>query len=164
QRKVSIGAEETAGELHDRLCRLGADVLLETVNLIEQGKAPQIKQRGEVTKAPKIKKETCRIDWTKDCISIFNLIRGLSPFPRAFSYFKGKELKILRSKIESLEVEDNAQPGEVVAVEKDKFFVATGRGVLAIIEVQPENRRRMTTFEYLRGHTVAIGERFISIG
>jgi methionyl-tRNA formyltransferase len=163
QRKVPIGTEETAGELHDRLCQLGADVLLETVNLIEQGKAPRIQQQGEVTKAPKIKKETCRIDWTKDCISIFNLIRGLSPFPRAFSFFKGEEFKILRSKIESFEVADNAQPGEVVAVEKDKFLVATGRGVLAIIEVQPENRRRMTTSEYLRGHTVAIGECFISI-
>ncbi len=163
QSKASIGEQETAGELHDQLCQLGADVLLETVNLIEQGKAPRIQQQGEVTKAPKIKKETCRIDWTKDCISIFNLIRGLSPFPRAFSFFKGEEFKILRSQIESIEPVEDAQPGEVIAVEKDKFLVATGRGVLAIIEVQPENRRRMTTSEYLRGHTVAIGENFISM-
>jgi len=160
QRKVSIGEEETAGELHDRLCQLGADVLLETVNLIEHGKAPRIKQQGEITKAPKIKKEICRIDWTKDCISIFNLIRGLSPFPRAFSYFKGEEFKILRSNIESLKPVDNVQPGEVISVNKEKFSVATGRGVLAITEVQPENRRKMTSSEYLRGHSVVVGEKF----
>lgn len=162
QRKVPIAEDETAGELHDRLCRLGADVLLETVDLIEQGKAPRIKQQGEVTKAPKIKRETCRIDWTNDCISIYNLIRGLSPFPRAFSIFKGEEFKILGSKIESFEADHNASPGEIIEVERDRFLVATGSGVLAIMEVQPENRRKMTTSEYLRGHSVSVGEKFDS--
>ncbi len=160
QRKVSIGDEETAGELHDRLSLLGADILLETVNFIEQGKAPRIKQTGAVTKAPKITKEICRIDWTKDCISIYNLIRGLSPFPRAFSYFKGEEFKIISVKVESLEPVNNNQPGEIIAVHKDKFLIATGQGVLAITEVQPENKKRMTAAEYLRGHSVLIGEQF----
>ena len=160
QRTVPIAEDETAGELHDRLCLLGADVLLETVDLIEQGKAPRIKQQGEVTKAPKIKRETCRIDWTKDCVSIFNLIRGLSPFPRAFSIFKGVEFKFLRSKIESTEPVQNFLPGEIVTVNKENFSIATGDGVLTITEVQPENKRRMTTAEYLRGHSVSVGDRF----
>ena len=160
QRKVAIGEDETAGELHDRLCLLGADVLLETVNLIEQRKAPRIKQQGDITKAPKIKRETCRIDWTKDEISIYNLIRGLSPFPRAFSFLKGEEFKLLSSKIESTEPIQNFPPGQIVSVNKESFSVATGNGVLTITEVQPENKRRMTTAEYLRGHSVEVGDKF----
>lgn len=159
QRRVSIGDNETAGELHDRLCEIGADVLLETVNLIERGKAPRVKQQGEITRAPKINKEICRIDWTQDGMSIFNLIRGLSPFPRAFCYFKDQEFKICSSKIRTLQSGKNFSPGEIVAVDKDAFSVATGKGVLSITEVQPENKRRMTASEYLRGHEVKIGDR-----
>jgi len=162
QRKIPIGDEETAGELHDRLCQVGADVLLESINLIEQGNAPRVMQQGEVTKAPKIKKETCQVDWSKDCVSIYNHIRGLSPFPRAFSYFKGEEFKILNSRIASFNKANKATPGEIVSVKKDKFLVETGQGVLEIIEVQPENRRRMTSSEYLRGHSILPGDRFES--
>jgi len=160
QQKVIIGDEETAGELHDRLALLGADVLLETVNFIAQGTAPRIKQVGEVTKAPKITKEICHIDWAKDAVTIFNLIRGLSPFPRAFSYFKGEEFKICCSKIESLDSSLTAQPGEIIAVDKDKILAATGNGVLAITEIQPENKRRMSVADYVRGHSVSVGEKF----
>ncbi len=160
QRKVPLETEETAGELHDTLAAIGAEVLLETVNSIEQGTALRIKQEGEVTKAPKITKEICHIDWTKDCASIFNLIRGLAPFPRAFSYFKGEEFKICSAKIESHIPVQNYQPGEIISFDNDKFSVATGRGVISITEIQPENRRRMTTAEYLRGHSITIGDRF----
>ncbi len=160
QRTVPIGDEETAGELHNKLAEVGAEALIETVNSIEQGIAPRIKQQGEVTKAPKITKEICHIDWTKDCQSIFNLIRGLAPFPRAFSYFKGEEFKICSAKIESEISAQNYQPGEIIAFDKDKFSIVTGRGVLSITEIQPENKRRMTTAEYLRGHAITVGDRF----
>ncbi len=160
QRKVPLETEETAGELHDTLAAIGAEVLLETVNSIEQGTALRIKQEGEVTKAPKITKEICHIDWTKDCASIFNLIRGLAPFPRAFSYFKGEEFKICSAKFESHIPVQNYQPGEIISFDNDKFSVATGRGVISITEIQPENRRRMTTAEYLRGHSITIGDCF----
>lgn len=158
QRKVPVGDEESAGQLHDKLSEIGADLLLETINLIETGNAPRIRQQGEITKAPKITKEICRINWSKDAVSIYNLIRGLSPSPRAFSHFHGEELKILAAKIDTEKSEGNSQPGEIIAVEKELFFVATGKGVVALTEVQPENKRRMTVAEYLRGHPVAIGE------
>lgn len=158
QRKVAIKDDETAGELHDKLNEIGAAVLLETINLIETGTAPRIKQHGEITKAPKISKEICRINWSKDAISIHNLIRGLSPFPRAFTLFHGEEFKIIGAKIVTEKSISNSQPGEIITVEKDRFFVATGNGVVAITEVQPENKRRMTTSEYLRGHPVVVGE------
>lgn len=160
QQKTSIGEQENAGELHDRLSVLGADVLLETVDLIEKGMAPRIKQQGEITKAPKITKDICRINWSKDAISICNLIRGLSPFPRAFSDFRGEEFKIIGAKIDSEKLSPNHKPGEIIAVEKERFLVATGNGAIAITEVQPENKRRMTTADYLRGHEIVVGDRF----
>jgi methionyl-tRNA formyltransferase len=158
QHKVPITDGETAGELHDKLSEIGADVLFETIDLIEKGTAPRIRQQGGITKAPKISKEICRINWSKNAISIYNLIRGLSPFPRAFTLFHGEEFKIIGAKIDTEQPASNSQPGEIIAVGKEMFFVATGNGVVAITEVQPENKRRMTTAEYLRGHKVVVGE------
>ncbi|MCI0496058.1 methionyl-tRNA formyltransferase, partial [candidate division KSB1 bacterium] len=80
------------------------------------------------------------------------------PFPRAFTLFHGEEFKIIGAKIVTEKSISNSQPGEIITVEKDRFFVATGNGVVAITEVQPENKRRMTTSEYLRGHPVVVGE------
>ena len=160
QKKVSISEQETAGELHDKLTVIGADVLLETVNAIEQGKAPRIKQQGKVTKAPKLTRELCHINWNKDIVSIYNLIRGLAPFPRAFSYLNEQEFKICGAEISTKSLAKNKAVGEIVTIEKDKIFVATSNGVLAITEVQPPNKRRMSVAEYLRGHSVAVGEKF----
>ena len=160
QKKVSIGEKETAGELHDKLTVVGADVLLETVNAIEQGKAPRIKQQGDVTKAPKLTKKLCHINWEKDVVSIYNLIRGLAPFPRAFSYFNEKEFKICDSEISTMSLEKDSVAGEIIDVNKEKIFIAAGDGILAITEVQPPNKRRMSVAEYLRGHSVKLGERF----
>ncbi|MFZ5517495.1 MAG: methionyl-tRNA formyltransferase [Candidatus Zhuqueibacterota bacterium] len=160
QEKTGIGASETAGDLHDRLSILGARVLLETVDRIAAGNAPRIRQVGDVTRAPKITKEICAINWSEDCLSIYNKIRGLSPYPRAYTHFMGQEFKLCTSSIESQEAVPGVVPGEILNVDKQKFTVATGRGVLAITEVQPENKRRMTSAEYLRGNPVQVGQRF----
>ena len=160
QKKVAISEKETAGELHDKLMVIGADVLLETVGAIEQSEAPGIKQQGAVTKAPKLTKELCHINWEKDVISIFNLIRGLAPFPRAFSYFRHQEFKICGAEISDMSLAENKAVGEIVFVDKENIFVTTGDGVLAIAEIQPPNKRRMSVAEYLRGHSVETGERF----
>lgn len=160
QRTVPIRDDETAGELHDQLSEIGADVLLETINRIETGTAPRIKQQGAITRAPKITKEICRIDWSKDAMEIYNLIRGLSPFPRAFSHLHGEELKIIGAKVAIDRSLSQGEPGEIIAIEKELFWVATGNGVIAITELQPENKRRMTAAEYLRGHKAQIGDRF----
>ncbi|MBL7093344.1 methionyl-tRNA formyltransferase [candidate division KSB1 bacterium] len=160
QKKVSISEKETAGELHDKLTVIGADVLLETVNTIEQGNAPRITQEGEVIKAPKLTRELCHINWEKDVVSIYNLIRGLAPFPRAFSYFNEKEFKICGAEISTMNLDKGKVAGEIVDINKEKIFVAAGDGILAITEVQPPNKRRMSVAEYLRGHSVELGERF----
>jgi methionyl-tRNA formyltransferase len=160
QKKVTIGEKETAGELHDKLTIIGAEVLLGTVNAIEQGKAPRIKQQGEITKAPKLTRDLCYINWERDANSINNLIRGLAPFPRAFSYLKKKEIKICNAEISITKLAQDNVAGEIVSIDKDKIFVATRDGVLAITEIQPPNKRRMSVAEYLRGHSVILGERF----
>ncbi|MDZ7331117.1 MAG: methionyl-tRNA formyltransferase [candidate division KSB1 bacterium] len=158
QRAIPISPDETAGELHDRLSLIGADLLLETVDLIESGRAPRHPQQGEVTRAPKITREICHIDWQKDSLAIYNLIRGLSPLPRAFTYYQNQELKICRAHVVTPDVAAPGLPGQIIDINKEAIFVATGRGVLAITELQPENKRRMSTAEYLRGHRLRIGE------
>lgn len=158
QRRVPIAPDETAGELHDRLSLIGADLLLETVDLIETGRAPRHPQQGEITRAPKITREICHIDWQKDSIAIYNLIRGLSPLPRAFTYYQDQELKICRAHVVSHDSICSGIPGQIIEIHKEAILVATGRGVLAISELQPENKRRMSAAEYLRGHRMIIGD------
>jgi len=167
QERVPIGPEETAGELHDKLARVGAEVLLRTVDLIEAGKAPRQKQQGEPTRAPKITPDACRIDWRKDSRSIFNLVRGLAPSPGAFTTLDGKILKIYRTYVdESAETAGVLQswrpePGQVIDTGGGrKITVATGRGAISILDLQLEGRRRMTAEEFLRGHRVKVGEQF----
>jgi len=159
QQKTTISFEDTAGDLHDRMCTLGADLLLKTIDLIEQGKAPSSKQQGDVTLAPKITKDMCHIDWSTDAISIYNLVRGLAPFPRAFTFYQGKEFKICCVNLEKMSGTQNYTPGQIINVDKKgKIFVITGNGgIVSIMEIQPECKRRMTTAEFLRGFKIEEG-------
>ncbi|MBD3287847.1 methionyl-tRNA formyltransferase [candidate division KSB1 bacterium] len=160
-RETEIGPEETAGELHDRLCQQGAKLLVETLDLIEQEKVQPRKQAGEPTLAPKITKEVCRIDWNKDAESIYNLVRGLSPYPRATGVFHDTEMKICCARIVPSEIGQNVEPGTIVKADKTgELHVATGQGIISITELQPECKRRMTSAEFLRGHQVQPGEKF----
>jgi methionyl-tRNA formyltransferase len=160
QREVEIDREESFGELHDRMAQLGADLLLETVNLIERGEAKQTKQDHSLaTPAPKITPEHCRIDWSRGAIEIKNQIRGLAPWPGAFASFRGKILKVFKAQA----IEHPSSPGdlgEVVATqEKEGIGVRTGSGILNLVEVQPEGKRRMIVQEFVRGYRVEPGER-----
>jgi len=161
KRELAIGPDETAGDLHDRMSVIGADLLLETVDLVADGRAPKEKQQGEASLAPKITKEICKINWTKNAIEIKNLVRGLSPFPRAFTHLHGKGIKICAVELEQDKLNENTLPGQIIQVDKKgKIVVATGNGVLSITELQPENKRRMSTAEYLRGNEIDAGSVF----
>ncbi|MFQ5863927.1 MAG: methionyl-tRNA formyltransferase [bacterium] len=161
QTAVEIGEEETAGELHDKLADLGAKLLLETVDLIDQNKAPRTYQTGEVTRAPKISKDLGHIEWDRPASEIRNLIRGLSPSPGAYSILDGKVLKIFRTKVCD-KSELSGAPGEIVAVNSKlgSIEVATGSGNLEILELQLEGKRRMLANEFLRGHVLKAGDQF----
>lgn len=158
QARVPITPDDDAGSLHDKLAEVGAEIVLHTVRLIEQGKAdPKLQDDSKATPAPKIFKENCRIRWDQQAGSIHNRIRGLSPYPAAFTSHDGKILKLYRSHV--LETPSKGQPGQVIASAKE-LHVSTQDSMLALTELQQEGRKRMSVEEFLRGYRIESGERF----
>ncbi len=156
QERVPIGEEETAGELHDRLKIIGAQVVVKTVEGIVNGtlkETPQSSvinlQSSELKHAPKIYAETCRIDWNKRVEDVHNLIRGLSPYPAAFTQLHDKQLKIYRSSKE--EVTTNKEPGSLETDGKTFLKFACADGFIHVLEVQLEGKKRLQVEEFLRG-------------
>ncbi len=160
QKRVEIGSDETAGELHDRLAIAGADLLLETIDQIADGTAIARQQVGEFTKAPKLIKELMRIYWSESAEKIRNLIRGLSPTPGAFSTLNGRMVKLLRA--QAIEASGQDEPGRIILVDikSGRIVVACESGALAINELQMEGKRPMSSKEYLIGHALNVGEKF----
>ena len=151
KREVTIGEEETAGELYDRLAILGADVLSDTLKLVESGNAPREKQPEEFTYAPMLTKETGKIDWNKKSSEIDSLVRGVSPWPGAFTELNGKKLKVHKVRITN----EKGEPGTIVKADsKEGLVVATGDGAIELVEIQPENKKRMLARDFLRGNKI----------
>jgi len=157
QRSTPIGEQETAGQLAERLAKWGAEILLETVELIGQGRAAAREQpKGETSPAPKLQKSDGQIDWSQSSEGIRNLVRGLNPEPGAFTYFRDKLLKI--HQVSHLHPDlPKGKPGQVVLVDKE-LVVSTGDGFLSLEEVQPQDRGRMRGEEFLRGYRPRLGE------
>jgi len=155
QRELEINPEESFGEVHDRMAQLGAEVLLETVDLIEKGEAEAAKQDDSLaTPAPKITPEHCRIDWSRAAVDIKNQIRGLAPHPGAYAQFRGKILKVFKSQLIE-HAQSHGDFGMVIeSEERESLWVRTGTGSLSLLEVQPEGKRRMGVEEFVRGYRV----------
>ena len=164
QERVTIDAEENFGMLYDRLAVLGAEKLLEALKLIINGDASRIPQEdAKATYAPPLSRDDEIIDWSKDASSIVNQVRALDPFPGAYTYFRGKRLKVWRAGLEKqIEVLSGSfsPPGTICRVEKDFFTVCTAKEPLNIFELQPEGKRRMKTEDFLKGYVPQVGERF----
>jgi methionyl-tRNA formyltransferase len=157
QRAIPIEEEDTAGSLYAKLAQLGAEVMLATLEGLERGTLkPRPQDHSQATYAPKIKKEMGQLDWAKPSRELFNLIRGLNPDPGAFTFFRGKRLKVHRSRV--IPGEFPGSPGEVVDV-KSGLIVKAGDGALELLEVQPEGKKRMSGPDFVRGYRVAKGER-----
>ncbi len=157
QHKLSIGEDETAGELHDRMKETGADLLLRTVQQLSKNnlnETPQLStinyQLSTIHHAPKIFTETCEIDWNKSVEEIHNLIRGLSPYPGAFTFLNKKILKIFKAKKETEQVK--ILPGEYETDKKSFLKFASNNGYISIAELQLEGKKRMNIEEFLRGY------------
>lgn len=150
----AIGENETAGEVHDRMKETGAALLVKTVKGIEAGtllETPQSSLPDTVLKhAPKIFTETCKIDWSKSSTEVHNLIRGLSPFPGAFTSFNNKMLKIYRSINNPMA--QNAEPGTYTTDHKSWLRFACGKGSIDILELQVEGKKRMSVEDFLKGY------------
>ena len=159
--KVEIGEDETTGELWNRLSKIGANLLVETLKQIENGTAPRIPQSDDFTLAPMLDKEMAKIDWNKSAEEIHNLIRGLNPIMGAYTYENGKKIKIWKSKIANIETDNDSKNGEVIISDKKEgLFVKTSKGVLQLLEVQGENGKRMDIKSFLNGNQIEKGTIF----
>ena len=152
---TSIGKKETATALHDRLAKMGADLLLQTLEGIENGTIkPTPQDHKAATFAPLIKKTDGHIDWTLSATDIFNRVRGLNPWPGTFTTLDGKHLNIHKAAPD--DADHKTSPGTIVKSE-EQLMVACGRGSLYLLEVQLEGKRRMSAVDFLRGHKVSEG-------
>ncbi len=155
--KVTISSDDTAGTLHDKLMQLGAHLVLKTTLAIANNDYPQMEQPvfEELKSAPKIFKEDCVINWARDSQTIYNFIRGLSPYPAAFTKLADKTLKIYQTSIadafqeEDLKVDANIK---VASDGKNYLQIATADGALNILELQLEGKKRMPVKEFLLGY------------
>ncbi len=156
QERLPIGENETAGELHDRMKELGAALLVKTIRGLADGTVTEQPQQAAfdgltgVKHAPKIFTETCRINWTQPALAIHNLIRGLSPFPGAFTLLNGKTLKLYRSQL--VDKIPAVPAGQFETDRKSYLHFACGNGTVAVQELQLEGKRKMSVEEFLRGY------------
>ena len=153
QRSLPIGPDETTGEVHDRMRRLGAEAVLETVHRIEQNKAdPQPQDDSAATKAPKLYTELCEVNFAQPAQSLHNFIRGLSPFPTAWTTLTGKKLKLYRSSLPTEAPAAPGQPGTYLVVGKDQLYVAAADGWVRLHELQLQGKRRSDAATFLNGY------------
>jgi methionyl-tRNA formyltransferase len=167
QEKISIGENETAGELHDRMKEIGAGLLVKTIKQLCEGGITSKPQNAyenihdsrfpipdsRPKHAPKLFTETCRIEWNKPVQEVHNLVRGLSPFPGAFTSLDGKTLKIYRSEKE-INAHSN-KPGELITDKRSYLKFACTNGFLVVKELQLEGKKKMLTEDFLRGYRFA---------
>ncbi|MDE6668285.1 MAG: methionyl-tRNA formyltransferase, partial [Muribaculaceae bacterium] len=155
QCRVDIQPDDNAGTVHDRLMRLGADMVADTVKAISEGTVTTSPQpQGEFIPAPKIFKEDCHIDWKRSARDIHNQIRGLSPYPAAWTEMRNTDGELLTIKVfESLPVDcSNLHPGEI-RIEGKNLIVGCGdNSALKILSLQPAGKRRMETAAFLLGY------------
>jgi methionyl-tRNA formyltransferase len=153
QEREEIREDDNVGSLYDRLMKKGAQLVLKTVKAIETGDYPSIPQdlTKEIKHAPKIFKETCEINWSSTTDQVRNFVRGLSPYPAAWTTLHGKVLKVFRCSL-ALDQSGNATPGTTNTDNKNFLKVKCSDGWVTIDELQPEGKRRMTIQEYLVGN------------
>ena len=154
KRVTPIDPDEDTSSLHDRMSLVGAELLAETLDLAAQGRLAPEKQDDALTcYAPMLKKEDGLIDWTKDAPAVKNLVRGMTPWPGAFSYLDDKLLKVYRVQSAS----GTGNPGEVLAAGRDGIEVACGTGSVLIHELQLEGKKRLSAAEFQAGCKLAPG-------
>lgn len=174
--EVEIGKNETTGELWGRLSKVGARLLIKTLEMIENGNAPREKQGENFTMAPMLNKEMAKIDWeNKTANEIKNLVRGLNPIMGAYSFLNGKKIKFWKVEVLSEEELEKSfpelieyaykmpdiEPGTVLfADSKNGLYIKANDGIIKAIEIQGENAKKMGANDFLRGNQISVGEMF----
>ncbi len=178
QESIPLSADETAGSLYDKLSSMGGPLLLQALDAIEAGTVTPVPQGDSGTHYAKmLRKEMGNIDWTKSAEEIGRLVRGLNPWPSAYTHWNGKMLKIwmaetvTQEELSALGCDEKngmdlkeAQPGTVMIVTKDTLMVQTGDGLLALTELQMEGKKRMPVQAFLMGCRMQTGEKLERIG
>ncbi len=160
--EVVMDAKETYGSLHDKMAAAGAKLCVETLVGLEQHTITPEPQ-GEMTTdyAKMIHKSLGNIDWDKEAIVIERLIRGLNPWPSAYTKWDDKVMKIWDAEVLPDQSEENPEPGTIVGIEKDAFTVQTGNGLLKVLELQIPGKKRMDAGAFLRGYQIKAGTRLV---
>lgn len=157
QREVAILPDMNASELATAMQKVGAELLAETLQNLVDGTLQRIPQTNEGSSyASMLTKDMGQIDWEQDATQLHNLVRGLNPWPCAFTYWQGKRIKIWRTRI----VERSGKAGMVFALTKAGFLVGTGNKALEILELQAPGKRRMAASDFVHGHGLTVGDHF----
>ena len=166
QQALPIGYDETAGELHDRLMIAGSELVLKTVDAIREGRAVSIeqsaflKQGAELRTAPRIYRDDCRLNWSRETKDIYNQIRGLSPWPAAFTTIfspegNAYELKIYRS--QPSEKKMSGRAGEIVVQNNQQMYIVTGNGAIELLKIKLAGKSEISVKEFLKGFRIGAG-------
>ena len=159
QESITVVPDETSGSLQTKLTPIGSRLLLETLRQLKEGALqPREQDESAVTFAPMLKKEDGLIDWNQSALAIERRVRGLDPWPGAYTHFGNKLLKVHRAKM--LPTDGKGNPGEVVRADAGGFWLATGAGMIGLEEVQLENKRRLQGAEFIKGARIRTGDRF----
>ena len=160
QESFPIAETDNAGEVHDKMKEIGAALLVKTIKGLADGslkERPQLKNDGQQTTdneqlhhAPKIFTETCKIDWSKPVDEVYNLIRGLAPYPAAFTFLQDKKLKIYKA--EKIQAASNDQPGNFKTDSRSFLHFACSNGYISVLELQLEGKKKMAIADFLRGY------------
>lgn len=162
-KEVEITSSDTAESLSNKLIEAGAQAIVEALPLLEAGKLMPVKQDDSKScYAKMLQKSMGRIDWNRDAEEIHRLIRGLTPWPSAYTYINGKQLKIFQAALTERSTENPAEPGVILQKDKDSVTVQTGRGTLRIESVQIEGKKRMSMHDFLLGYALNAGDRLPS--
>ena len=159
--KTEIAPDETTGELWDRLAKIGADLLVKTLEQIENKTAPRIPQGEDFLMAPMLDKEMSKIDWeSKTAQEIKNLVRGLNPIMGTYAYLNGKKIKIWKVDVVKANSEDTKNGTVLKSDSKDGLYIKAKDGVIKVLEIQGENAKRMNIQDFLRGNQIEVGSIF----
>jgi len=166
QEKVRVETEDDAITLKKKLIEAGLTGLNKLMAELSQGLVKKEPQKGEVSHAPRLKKEDGRINWTQGAKEIFNLVRGVIEWPGAYTFYRSSESGSKQLKISKVEIVDFVRkgkaPGEIVTVEKNEgIVVQTGQGQLLLKEVQPEGKKPMDAWSFWQGARLNVGDKFI---
>lgn len=160
QKRITINPEDDFGSISEKMAVQGGTLVLNSLDALVDGMIPKPQDHTAATAAPKITKYMCAIDWSQSAESIYNQMRGLSPFPGCFSSFKGKRIKVFKS---ILTAEKHAgNPGVLFKIGKSRLGVCCGDGALELLEIQLEGKKRMTVSDWLKGAQLSDGDQFDS--